>query len=322
MTVVGWAVFSLAQLVWLPVSIIAGVVVGSRQVNGSKERGVSLTAIEVLYGRFAMHIFGLRDDPASVALVKALPTTSYLAYWLAMFPLWLSWKLTGTHILYPTLPAPEDATPVGLIISRTPVFDDLITRHLGDVSQVVVLGAGMDTRAYGMLRDSSISIFELDQGPTQQLKREALESAGIEADHVTFVPVDFERSDWPEALMATSYKPRAKTLFVWEGVTLYLSASNISLTLRLLGSHSGTGSVVVADLYSRRYLASINRTGRRILSATGEDLRFGLDLSSQQDLAVKAFLTSCEVDTSEVQLLGSHHPKGAFMAVAAMNLPS
>ena len=121
--------------------------------------------------------------------------------------------------------------------------------------------------------------------------------------------------------MATSYKPKAKTLFIWEGVTLYLSASDISLTLRLLASHSGTDSVVIADFYSRRFLAAINRTGRRILRETGEDLRFGLDLSSQQDLAVKAFLTSCGVDASEVQLLGSHHPKGAFMAVAAVNLP-
>ena len=321
MTVIGWALFVVVQIVWLPVSIIAGIVVGSRQINGSKELGVSQTAIEVLYGRFAMHIFGMRDDPASVALVKALPTTSYRAYWLVMVPLWLSWKLTGTRILYPTNPAPEDAAPAGLIISRTPVFDDLITRHLADVSQVVVLGAGMDTRAYGMLRGTDVSIFELDQGPTQELKREALDSAGIESDHVTFVPVDFERSDWPETLMATSYKPKAKTLFVWEGVTLYLSASDISLTLRLLASHSGTDSVVIADFYSRRFLATVNGTGRRILRETGEDLRFGLDLSGQQDLAVKAFLTSCGVDASEVQLLGSHHPKGAFMAVAAVNLP-
>ena len=169
----------------------------------------------------------------------------------------------------------------------------------------------MDTRAYGMLRNTDVSILELDQGPTQDLKREALESAGIESDHVTFVSVDFERSNWPEALMATSYKPKAKTLFIWEGVTLYLSASDISLTLRLLGSHSGAGSVVIADFFSRRFLATIKRSGRRILRETGEDLRFGLDLSGQQDLALKAFLTSCGVDAGEYQLLGSRHPKGA-----------
>ena len=89
MTVIGWAVFVLAQLVWLPMSIISAIVVGSRQINGSKERGMSQTAIEVLYGRFAMHIFDMPDDAASVALVRTLATTSYLTYWLVMVPLWL-----------------------------------------------------------------------------------------------------------------------------------------------------------------------------------------------------------------------------------------
>lgn len=321
MTVVAWAVFVVVQLLWLPVSIVAGAVVARRQVSVSKELGVSQTAIEVLYGRFIMHIFGLREDPASMALVKTLPNASYLAYWLTFLPLWLSWKLTGARILYPTLPAPADAGISGVIVSRTPVFDGLIADHLADVGQVVILGAGMDTRAYGMLRDEGVEVFELDQPATQALKREALATAGIDCDHVTFVEVDFARSDWPEALTATGYKPKNKTLFIWEGVTLYLSATEISLTLRLLASHSGTGSVVVTDFYAKRFINYGRGLAGSILRQTDEDMVFGLDFATQPELALKAFLTSCGVDASDVELLGANNNKGPFMAIAAVNLP-
>lgn len=68
---------------------------GYRQLWVSKRLGVSQTAIEIINGRWTMHIFGMRNDPATAELMSVLPNTSVVGLWLTLFPLWVQFKLSG-----------------------------------------------------------------------------------------------------------------------------------------------------------------------------------------------------------------------------------
>lgn len=86
-------------------------------------------------------------------------------------------------------------------------------------------------------------MFELDQAKTQQLKRDLLQKAGIDTAHVTYIEVDFSTKQWYEKLEASGYDPTKKTLFLWEGVTLYLAEEDVRNTLREMKAHAAAGSV-------------------------------------------------------------------------------
>jgi methyltransferase (TIGR00027 family) len=75
-------------------------------------------------------------------------------------------------------------------------FDAAVDRHLADIAQFVILGAGFDTRAFRLPKEGRVRSFEVDAPKTQAVKRETLEKAGIDSTGVTFVAADFEKEDW------------------------------------------------------------------------------------------------------------------------------
>lgn len=87
----------------------------------------------------------------------------------------------------------------------------------GSVEQLVILGAGFDTRCYRLDIGKTARCFEVDAPTTQALKRESLSRAGVDCSHVTFVPVDFAHSDWFQCLCDAGFDPRRRTVFIWEG---------------------------------------------------------------------------------------------------------
>lgn len=91
-------VFILLQILFIPLAIVGAILVGYRQLIVSKKLGVSQTAIEILNGRWTMHIFGLREDPAAAKLAPVLPKTSTFGLWLALAPLYVYSRISGsTH---------------------------------------------------------------------------------------------------------------------------------------------------------------------------------------------------------------------------------
>ena len=208
------------QVLFIPMAIVGVVLVAYKQMVVSKRLGVPQTAIEVINGRWTMHVFGMREDEATTRLAATLPNTSLLGLWLVLFPLWVKYKLSGEVFLYPRRVEQGSETLGELVIARTLYFDRVIERVLGDVGQVVLLGAGYDTRAYGPFRCEGIVFFELDQESVQDHKRIMTARAGIDTTDVRFVAVDFSEDDVFEKLAEAGYDPVVKTIFLWEGVTL------------------------------------------------------------------------------------------------------
>jgi methyltransferase (TIGR00027 family) len=144
------------------------------------------------------------------------------------------------------------AGDLGFIVARCRYMDDVLSEELDrGIQQLVILGAGYDSRAYRFdwLKDG-VKVFEVDHPATQKNKLKHLEhilgSAGL-LGYVTFVPVDFTRQTLAARLPEYGYSERLKTLFIWEGVTMYLDAPSVDSTLAFVASHSAPGSVIVFD---------------------------------------------------------------------------
>ncbi len=112
-------------------------------------------------------------------------------------------------------------------------------------TQLVVLGAGLDARAWRMEALAGAAVFEVDHPATQATKRARIGDAGPRAREVRFVGVDFERDDLGERLGASGHDARALTTWIWEGVTPYLTLEAIGATLDVVAARSAAGSVLV-----------------------------------------------------------------------------
>jgi methyltransferase (TIGR00027 family) len=136
------------------------------------------------------------------------------------------------------------------IFARTSYFDHIVKRALvKNIPQIVFLGAGYDSRPY-RFREliETTRIFELDIQTTQQRKRELLDQAGIKVpDQLAFVPINFKTDNLADVLFNAGYDSREETLYVWEGVTFYLSAAVVDQTLSLIKLHSTAGSTICFD---------------------------------------------------------------------------
>jgi methyltransferase (TIGR00027 family) len=307
------------QIAFFPLALVGTLLVAYRQLVVSKRLGVSQTAIEVLNGRWTMHVFGIRADDACARLAAALPNTSLMGLWLVLFPLWLKFKISGRLFLYPRVPEPGAEGLAELIVCRTLYFDRIIERAIDGVEQFVVMGAGYDTRAYGNLRREGVEYFELDQTSVQQHKREVLGRAGIPSEHVHFVPVDFSRENAFEKLSETDFDRNKKTLFLWEGVTLYLSEADVRRTMQDLHDHAPAGSVLLADIYADWFVNIGKRSGaRKVLDYTDEGFGFSLALATNPEQALLDFVQSESLAVGEAYFLGNASKNGPFMVVVEM----
>ena len=137
-----------------------------------------------------------------------------------------------------------------LVNARTHKIDQTLKEMAADgLEQVVVLGAGFDTRAYRFAEKMpQIKFFELDLPATLQRKKEMVKKAiGKVPEYVAYAPIDFNTETIEEALVRVGYSSAKKTFFVWEGVTMYISEEAVKGTLAFIATRSAPGSSVVFD---------------------------------------------------------------------------
>jgi len=128
---------------------------------------------------------------------------------------------------------------------RTKAFDAAMLDALKNgAKQVVVLGAGLDSRGYRFQRQlKGIRFMEVDYGPTQEYKkRRVKEVLGTIPPNVSFVPMDFTKDNLLDQLVKGGYSERDRTFFLWEGVTVYLPESAVKDTLHFVRDHAAPGS--------------------------------------------------------------------------------
>ena len=321
MNLISFVVFVPLQFIFLPIGLVGVLLVAYRQMVISKRLGVSQTAIEVLNGRWTMHVFGIRQDKAAYGLAGSMPNTSTIGLWLCLFPLWVKYRISGRYFGYPRVPKEGEEVIGDMVVARTLYFDRIIDRLADDMEQFVVLGAGYDTRAYGALKSRGLTFFELDQPMTQKLKVTSLRVADIDSSHVNFVPVDFSQESIFGKLRESGYDPKKKTIFLWEGVTLYLTEADVRKTLQDIRGNAAPGSAVVADFYGERMIqAGSGSAGRKALGYTNEEFAFGLPFATNFENTLKGFVDSEDLKLAQTFFMGRSSTKGPFMAVAEVDV--
>jgi methyltransferase (TIGR00027 family) len=133
---------------------------------------------------------------------------------------------------------------------RTTMLDAAMDEALATgTRQIVILGAGFDSRGY-RFRDrlTGIRFIEVDQGPTQEHKQQRVrEILGQLPAEVRYVPVDFTKDDLLTQLTTAGYSPKERSLYIWEGVTMYLPEAAVMSTLKFIRDQSAPGSRVAFD---------------------------------------------------------------------------
>jgi methyltransferase (TIGR00027 family) len=174
------------------------------------------------------------------------------------------------------------------------------------MAQFVILGAGFDTRAFRLPEHARVRSFEIDAPKTQAVKRQSLEKAGINVTAITFVAADFEKEDWLAKLVDAGFDRGKTTLFLWEGVMMYLHKEAVEATLRKIAG-TASGSIVAFDYVTTEPLESqalywrFARAGTR---AAGEPLTFGIDSTPPSRERLAALLQSCGLSLAEQRTLG------------------
>lgn len=168
--------------------------------------------------------------------------------------------------------------------ARTRYIDDYLQWCLdNDYQQVVILGAGYDSRAYRFNQfKGRVKIFEIDHPATQVEKKEKLtELFGALPEHVVYVPIDFSSQALSQRLVKSGYDQKLKTFFIWEGVTYYLPADAVDETLTFIVKHSGSQSSVLFDYTYADVIAGTSplkeaKLWRKFAKKKGEPLLFGI----------------------------------------------
>jgi methyltransferase (TIGR00027 family) len=167
---------------------------------------------------------------------------------------------------------------------RTKFIDETV---LGEVAagldELILLGAGFDSRAYRFAEElRGVRVIEVDHPASQASKRVRLRRLlGHEPENVTFVAIDFTRDDLDAVLAAAGHERSARTLFVWSGVSFYLTEEAVAEVLSWVAAHDSPRTSIVFDAFwaeaidgSREYYGA--RELCRATAAKGEPFYWGI----------------------------------------------
>lgn len=150
------------------------------------------------------------------------------------------------------------------------------------VRQVVILGAGYDTRAARLPR-AGVRFFEVDHPATQAAKRDRLAGLdGYPIDAATYVTCNFERDDPVDRLGAGGLDLREPALVIWEGVVSYLTEDAVRATATRLATGLDPRSLVAFDFLGKNYGKGVkvkpeDLETRAYVGDLGEPIRYGSD---------------------------------------------
>ncbi|MEV6793655.1 class I SAM-dependent methyltransferase [Streptomyces sp. NPDC051320] len=170
-----------------------------------------------------------------------------------------------------------------VVVPRTVAIDDALGARV--TGQLVILGAGLDTRAWRLPGLAQTDVWEVDHPASQQDKRARLGEA-VEAVRgpdegdlpvgelptiarsVRFTPVDFAVDDLGMALDAARHDPSAPTTWLWEGVVPYLTRDEVRATVAALAARTVPGSALVVNYQAPSVKAAAGMLLTRVLGGS------------------------------------------------------
>ena len=182
------------------------------------------------------------------------------------------------------------------VVARTRLIDEHMSKAIcAGIAQVVILGAGFDTRAWRIV--GATRIFEVDHPNTSAAKQRCLQDAKSLAP-VRYVKVDFNSDNLDKMLASAGYDPMRRTFFLWEGVTNYLTEAAVRHTFSFVGKAAPNSRIAFTYVH-RDIVANPERFAgglqlQRRLAKMKEPFTFGLDPRELADFLKPYGLTLIE----------------------------
>ena len=150
---------------------------------------------------------------------------------------------------------------------RTVAIDAAVRSAIAaGATQLVILGAGYDGRAWRMSELAGVKVFEVDRPGTQQDKRARVTELPPPVGVVSFVSIDFERESLDAVLKTAGHDASVPTCWIWEGVVMYLTRQAMHATVAAIGGRSAIGSTLIVNYHT----AHSGFIGRLMLRLIGE----------------------------------------------------
>ena len=239
---------------------------------------------------------------------------------------------SGSDVVVAALRLPTEAAWTSLgnrrnfalaIHVRTRYIDAVVEEALkAGATQIVILGAGLDSRAYRFAGvGSGVRAFELDLPQTQRYKKQRVtELLGSLPANVTYVPIDFARQDLKEVLTRSGYDAGKKTIFVWEGVTMYIPEAAVDATLRFVATTASSGSQIVFDGFTESRIKNPSPEAKTLdarVAAVGEPFVFGFPENREAFVAKRGLVVLSDVAIGDIA--PRYLPKGNGFTLAGVN---
>jgi methyltransferase (TIGR00027 family) len=203
---------------------------------------------------------------------------------------------------------------LGFLVARCRYMDDALQQALkSGLQQLVILGAGLDSRAYRFEElKEGVKVFEVDHPASQAAKLKKVKRIFEELPgYVHYVPIDFNEETL-DKIFEHGYMRTLKTLFIWEGVSMYLKPAAVDQTLTWISGNAGKGSELVFDYLYSSALKPGNqpyevRKSMRAGRLTGEGLSFGIEQGELEEFLIRrGFGNIREITAGDLRRLYFH----------------
>lgn len=195
------------------------------------------------------------------------------------------------------------------LIARTKFIDAMFKNIDENVEQIVIFGAGFDSRAIRFRNElEKTTVFELDAPVTQQAKIDRIKKANIQfPENLKFISIDFNKESLSEKLDEAGFSQNKTCFCLLEGLTMYLNQGSIDQTFHLVEEYSGPNSLIIFDYVSASMVRQEhNQNDSQIkkhyqfLAKAGEKPGFAIDGHIQDFLAKYNLALIDELDSAKL----------------------
>jgi len=190
------------------------------------------------------------------------------------------------------------------IVSRTNYIDSVWHKAIKNgINQVVILGAGYDSRGL-RLDTTEVCVFEVDKLVTQQAKIQLLEKRNIDHAHIRYIPLDLGSTSLQSALQSSGFDVNKSTLFIMEGLLMYLDPKVVDTLLGEVKSICRSKCEAVFDI-----MYSINASkSTKIVTNLGEPFLFCLEKQK-----IRSFMKTRGLEL--IEIIDANRPFYGFVRI-------